>query len=733
MGDTAGALLEDFYYRQFFNTSLNLNIENSFQSLETLTNESSNQLRIITPERNVNFEDVNSRHNRNDNLFEDENKLSDKSTTLFRNSHEYDTLLPSIESVVTDNDLSDLAHEFEEYGKSFTRDNISIKKEERDNLFPISEPAKKDFSKKFRVEIDPKSKYTYNNLYNINTEIFSPTSTSYKFNNKNENEEKKFVNDGERLDLRFIQNALLFNNKKGDRELYNPNENILKALNDTNNKRNTKSSFIDIDFDLNTKHLSAITKVEKDNFSINEDDDISLYSKNKMSYQNTRPTYLTNHQPSQPIQSNFYNKTTKRVSSSPKPSPLSESNTEHYNRMENNYEKTKINDSFNFKDYLSLPFEKEMRNSTRNIHSKENNVNDSKSSDDIPLANITERRIKPLSTPSLSTLSISVPGDKKSSMNTTNNSVEKSKKLNSKPLIDLTEENENVDYLKSEFENSIANDNPKRKVSTKMSKKKKKKYYFSYCCSSKVLENSFIEEGSNSSRYINKDLYIKHQKEQIHSFEVKRLNNSKEKSSNSSSSISQPSNKSNRKSIVSFKPNYLSRRSDEYNEMDHENKINRNQSLSSVSSVDDKESTYSDSTSLSSNASNYSSEFESMTSEKKFIIEMNNYLDINLNKSPPKSIIVPTNQTNSQYIQSRKSESPSSFVKTPSSPNNNISKTQNTKSTISNTSSFYDRKKQHVKYCTSYEIDENGNWKLVERRYNDSKILKVETINRKMI
>ncbi|KAG4104784.1 hypothetical protein H8356DRAFT_1357906 [Neocallimastix lanati (nom. inval.)] len=726
MSDNFGVLLENFYNRQY---TSKLNVENSSQSLETLTNESNNQLKIAISGRNVNFKDIKSEHENNDNLFEDDNKLSDKSTTLFRTSHEYDTFLPSIESVVTDNDLSDLAHEFEVYGKSFSRDSISIEKEERDILFPLTESPKKDFSEKFKVEIDPKTKYTYNNLYNINTEIYSPSKSPYKSNYKSNLDKIKFIDDGERLDIRYIQNALLFNNKKDERELSSSNEIILKSLNDSSNKRTTKSSFMDIDFDLNTKHLSAITKIEKDNLSIKEDDDITLCSKNRMSYQSTRPTYLTNHQPAQPLQLNIYNKKAKRISS-PKPSPLSESNIDHYNRMENNYGKTKINKFNNFEDYNSSSTEKEIKSPTENIPSKEYNIDNSTSSDDIPLANITQRKINSLSTPTLSSLSISVPDDKKSSSNMTSVSNDKSRKLKTKPLIDLT--NENIDYLKPEFSNSIANDSPERKVSTKMpKKKKKKKNYFSHCCSSKVLENNYAEE---SNRSINKERYIKYQKDQIHSFEAKRLNSSKVEIDNLSSPNLKPTYMKRKSGIIEYKKetnavyfnsNYLNKKPNEISEIENKNIINRNQSLSSVSSNSSmKSSKNSNTESSSSNSnSNTNNKNQGITSEKEYITEKkNDYFDINLNnKSPPKSIIIPTNQPNSQYSQSKKDENIIS----------NISSTQNKSSTKPPT--LNNRKKQEIKYCTSYEIDENGNWKLVERRYNDSKILKVETISRKMI
>jgi len=318
-----------------------------FLSLETLTNSpkfSVNEKNIRNGERKreTRISDI-------DNLYED--KLSDKSSTLYRNSNEFDTFLPCIESVVTDSDFSDLAQEFAEFGKSFSRDSISFEKEDSDDeysLFPLPRP-KKEFSERFKVEIDPKTKYTYNNLYNINTEIYSSSSPKTSPYNKNnsEKETKKFVNDADRLDLRFIQNALLFDSKKDEKEIYNPNENILKALNDTPSDKRSTKSFMDIDNDTNSfnnnKRISAITKVEKD-IIINEDD-ISLNSKSKnrnssqsnyqYPYQSNRPTYLTSHQPAQPPQFNIYNKNyPKRISTSPKPSPLSESNVDHYNRID---------------------------------------------------------------------------------------------------------------------------------------------------------------------------------------------------------------------------------------------------------------------------------------------------------------------------------------------------------------------------------------------------------------
>ncbi|ORX83115.1 hypothetical protein BCR32DRAFT_326547 [Anaeromyces robustus] len=839
MSEIAGSLLNDFYLREYYN-HYKADADNSLQSLETLTNEGSNQLKIVSNGRNVNFKGVedesdsiiNDYNDYNNHIYEDENKLSDKSTTLFRNSNDYDTLLPCIESVVTDNDLSDLAHELAEFGKSFTRDSISIEKEERDILYPMPKPPTKDFSKKFKVEIDPKTKYTYNNLYNINTEIYSssPASSPYKYNKKDIDEEikdekegNKFVNDGERLDIRFIQNALLFDNKKDEKEIYNPNENILKALNDTNDKRFTKSSFLDMDFEFNTfnntfntyntnnKHLSAITKVEKDNYTINEEEveeeeekekvierninineneneidnhnEISLSSKKRVSYQNTRPAYLTSHQPAQPPQINLYsyNKNMKRISTSPKPSPLSESNIDHYynNKIETPSFKSKIttsitpnnnNDQYDLKDFFATPlFEEPMKsNINREITV---NIEDSRSSDDIPLASITEK-MKALSTPTLSSLSISVPStnDKKSIISSNNMSMDKSRKLNVKPLVDLTEEREVVlergveeeDVGFGYFKSAYTSD---RRVSTSMPKKKKKRHYFSNCCSSKVLENSYADE--SSSRSLNKDLYIKCQKEQIHSFETRRINSSKGKAYQSSilnsnhmknSNNSLTSEAKKEKNRVSFRPNYLSRRSSEesqiersiFNDSDGMNSLRSSKSSNSRDSVNSRNSNNHEDYELrlksksnlnrcnsDTESSNDSSEFnfESLSSEDQTLLELKNFFISGSNdKSPPKSIIIPTDQTNSQYIQSKKDKkydntnitSPGYSYREPStSPKSNYRK--------STSPSLPEKKKQQVKYCTSYERDEDGNWRLVERRYNDSKVLKVEIISKKMI
>jgi len=104
---------------------------------------------------------------------------------------------------VTDNDLSDLANEFAEFGKSFSVDNISFEKEERDPYFVKPKP-KREFSDKFKVEINPQKKYTYNNLYNLNTEIYS--SSPKKSTRNIENEDKpddKFENDLDKLDSSY--------------------------------------------------------------------------------------------------------------------------------------------------------------------------------------------------------------------------------------------------------------------------------------------------------------------------------------------------------------------------------------------------------------------------------------------------------------------------------------------------------------------------------------------------
>jgi len=714
---TAGPL-EDVYTRNYFN-SPKVNIDNSFLSLETLTN---------SPKFSVNEKNTRNGERKReirisdfDNLFEDENKLSDKSSTLYRNSNEFDTFLPCIESVVTDSDFSDLAQEFAEFGKSFSKDNISYEEEDSGNfsLFPVPKP-KKEFSEKFKVEIDPKTKYTYNNLYNINTEIYSSASPKSSPYNKNtdEKETKKFVNDADRLDLRFIQNALLFDSKKDEREIYNPNENILKALYETPSDKKSTKSFMDIDndtnsFNNNSKRLSAITKVEKD-ILINEDD-ISLNSKPKnrnsyqsnyqYPYQSTRPTYLTSHQPAQPPQFNIYNKNyPKRISTSPKPSPLSESNVDHYTRMDTKpINKAEL---YDYKGYFALD---KPNNNSNDIQSREipsndeYNIDNSTSSDDIPLANITsnltDKKIKPSSTPTLSALSISVPGDKSK-----NSYIDKSKKLNSKPLIDLSSENTNLDYLKSEISSPIIDAKKERKVSIKVPKRKKKKQLFSYCCSSKVLDNSYVEDGNRS---YNKDLYIKCQKEQIHSFETKRMNSAKNKNYTPTSSnlvLSSIQNDSmvdkTEKSKVSFQPNYLSRKSSD----------GSSDNLSGVSSVS---SSSSSSSSESENGTSSSSTFESIINDDNSI---KSYLKSEINdKSPQKTIVVPSNQTNTQYIHSKKEKisdemsSPISNSDVPASPNSYNS----TLSSSEQRNPVPSRRSQEAKYCTSYKLCEDGNWRLV--------------------
>ncbi|OUM63611.1 hypothetical protein PIROE2DRAFT_9829 [Piromyces sp. E2] len=726
--------LEDIYTRQYFNSPKG-SIDNSFLSLETLTN---------SPKFSINEKNIRNGERKREtrisdfNLFEDENKLSDKSSTLYRNSNEFDTFLPCIESVVTDSDFSDLAQEFAEFGKSFSRDSISFEEEERDySLFPKTKP-KKEFSERFKVEIDPKTKYTYNNLYNINTEIyssFSPKSSPYK-KEVEEKETKKYVNETDRLDLRFIQNALLFDSKKDEKEIYNPNENLLKALHDSPTDKKSVKSFIDIDNDVNSfnnsKRLSSITKIDKE-IVINEDD-ISLNSKSKnrisyqssyqYPYQSTRPTYLTSHQPANPPQFNIYNKNyPKRISTSPKPSPLSESNTDHYNRIDAKLNNNKAN-SYDYKGYFALdkPNNKSNEIQTREIPSSNDyNIDDSTSSDDIPLASITGK-IKPSSTPNLSALSISVPGDKSQ-----NSSANKSKKITGKPLIDLSSENTpTIDYLKPEFSSAVANEKKDRKVSIKVPKKKKKKQLFSYCCSSKALDNSFVEDGS---RNFNRDLYIKCQKEQIHSFEAKRMNSAKNRNNSSNvtsnlilSSIQTDSvTNKKEKNRVSFQPNYLSRRSSD------------GSNLSGVSSVS---SSSSHSNSESESEVSSSNNFKSIIIDNSSMKEIKNFLNSDINdKSPPKTIVVPSNQTNTQYIQSKREKiyddlsSPISNRDIPSSPNSN-----NSTVSSSNTSSpVPGRKMQEIKYCTSYELCDDGNWRLVERRYNDSKVLKVEIISSKMI
>jgi len=358
-------------------------------------------------------------------------------------------------------------------------------------------------------------------------------------------------------------------------------------------------------------------------------------------------------------------------------------------------------------------------NKSREVPSSEEyNFDDSTSSDDIPLANITanitaditEKKIKPSSTPTLSALSISVPSDKSN-----NSSAIKSKKLNTKPLIDLSSETSNVDFLKK---SPIVEEKKERKVSIKVPKRKKKKQLFSYCCSSKVLDNSYVEDGSRS---YNKDLYIKCQKEQIHSFEAKRMNSAKNKnnysSSPSNSILSSIQNDSiedkKEKNRVSFQPNYLSRRSSD------------SSNLSGVSSV-------SSSSSTSENEASSSSTFESVINDNS-MKEVNNYLKSDINdKSPQKTIVVPSNQTNTQYIHSKKEkilDEMSSPISNPASPKSNNS----TVSSSGQSSPIPGRRKQEIKYCTSYELCDDGNWRLVERRYNDSKVIKVEIISSKMI
>ncbi|ORX59951.1 hypothetical protein BCR36DRAFT_579403 [Piromyces finnis] len=703
-------LLEDTYRRQYFN-SPKINNDNSFISLETLTNDTSPK--FSSNERNANVRNDERKRelriNNFDNLYEDENKFSDKSSTLYKNSNDFDTFLPCIESVVTDSDFSDLAQEFAEFGKSFSKDSISF---EKDYLFQNKKSNKKEFSKKFKVEVDPKTKYTYNNLYNINTEIYNSPSPTSLNRDVVEKEIKKYDNDVDRLDLRFIQNALLFQNKKDKREIYNPNENVLKALYETPNDKRLTKSFLDIDSDVNSfsnnKRLSSINKVDKD-IEINEDD-ILLNSKNKVSYQNNcqnvRPIYLTNHQPVQPIQ--FYNKNYQKKSSTlpSKPSPLIESNNEYSDEIDIK-SKNKTNMYGYDDDYTTDKYE----NSSRKIPpNNEYSISNSISSDDIPLANI-----KPSSTPTLSTISLSVPGDKsKCSSN------DKSKKLN-KPLIDLSTETTTIDYLKPAFTNSASNEKKEEKLSKKETKKKKKQL-FSYCCSSKVLDNSFVEDGSKNYK---KNLFIKCQKEQIHSFEAKRMNSSRNKSnttsnisslilSSSSKNDSIENNKENNR--VSFKPNYLSRRSDSSSDC-----------LSGVSSI-----STSSSCSINKSPTSPSSTFKNIIIDNSSMKEIKNLVnsDIN-NKSPPKSIIIPTNQTNTQYIQSKKENI---FDERSSQISNNSIDTSSKSPNINSTESGCPiPEKKQVKYCTSYELCDDGNWKLVERRYNDSKVIKVEIISSKMI
>jgi len=333
-------------------------------------------------------------------------------------------------------------------------------------------------------------------------------------------------------------------------------------------------------------------------------------------------------------------------------------------------------------------------------------------------------------------------------------------------------------------------------------KKKKKRHYFSNCCSSKVLENSFTEE---SSRSFDRDFYIRCQKEQMHSFEAKRINNSKIYQS----SILSPENMKNGNSSltsdakrVSFKPYYLSRKGED-------DSINNLKSPKSLSSSSSSSNSPSSSSSSSPNSRNSNHQDLKLRSELKLNInECSGHVKESLNesdksdsrnmpvedqslknllisgnndKSPTKSMIILSDQANSQGIQSKKDviydnsnitspeysyceppTSPNSYsVKSPLSPNSysgnlpsspnsysgnlpsspnsysgNLPSSPNSysgKSPLPVAPPVPERRKQQVKYCTSYEKDENGNWKLVERRYNDSKVIKVEIISKKMI
>jgi len=300
-------------------------------------------------------------------------------------------------------------------------------------------------------------------------------------------------------------------------------------------------------------------------------------------------------------------------------------------------------------------------------------------------------------------------------------------------------------------------------------KKKKKRHYFSNCCSSKVLENSFTEE---SSRSFDRDFYIRCQKEQMHSFEAKRINNSKIYQS----SILSPENMKNGNSSltsdakrVSFKPYYLSRKGED-------DSINNLKSPKSLSSSSSSSNSPSSSSSSSPNSRNSNHQDLKLRSELKLNInECSGHVKESLNesdksdsrnmpvedqslknllisgnndKSPTKSMIILSDQANSQGIQSKKDviydnsniTSPEySYCEPPTSPNSYSVKSPLSPNSYSGKSPLPvappvpERRKQQVKYCTSYEKDENGNWKLVERRYNDSKVIKVEIISKKMI
>jgi len=835
MCEPAGYMVENYYNLQYYNKQKNYNaVDASFQSSESLSYEKNTKYNnkretkisdfgnttLCNSKRETKISDYGNSslyNSKRETRISDfgsttlynskrETRISDfGSTTLYRPDNEFDTFLPMIESVVTDNDLSELADEFAEFGKSFSLDEISINKEESDPYFQVPKP-KRGFSKKFKVEVDPQTKYTYNNLYNIDNEIYK----SRKANN--DNEIKRYTNDTSRLDIRYIQGALI---PEVEKERNNPNENILKGLNDTADKRNTKSfmdttekrntkSFMDINLEYNTfnNRISAITRVSKDSETIIEDS-LTLNSKNRMSYQNqntfqnNRPSYLTNHQPAQPTKLNMQNKNVERISASPKSTPIQvtepspqQSKTESSDKYCNYNQFTVHNQNIKTASPKSSPIT--VPSPIPITEQSPQHYSDSEESELYYDYKGYFALNKSSGKKKTEQLSVSAPNDKK-------NYMAAMKKVTSIPLFGLSPKSKPVSYLKSEIKNSIAYDTPERKVSTKMPKHKKKKIsLFAHCCSSKAVDNSFYEE---NSRYNNKDLYIRCQREQMHSFEAKRINSSKNNVVSSQPTYMRrnvnPVVAMKEKTTANLIPNYLNKESNQdisnlsfmsnatstsYSSSCTSSSSSETSSASSSCSSDSSvsestvtNSSTSDSTTSSSSSatssyssnseseSSYSNMYERYLNEQRALVESDDSLNIDNNNeyTQQKSITIPNNQNRTQYIQSKKDdytsvpvyeasipvyeatipvyETSSPILESPSSMHNqfrdistsNYSYDTNASNLMS--SSLPDSIKHNIKFCTTYELSQDGNWKLVERRYPNSEVLKVAIISKQMI